>query len=136
MFGFEKRSHDDYNFANLTQRRLSEIDRVLKDKRDKARELADSATDLVRHYNKRYRDAHSRKPTLYKEGDYVLIRDTRVKPGESAKVKAKYKGPYQVHKSLDNNRYVIHDIPGFNVSSRPYNSIFSSDKLKFWVKPV
>jgi len=94
-----------------------------------------SATDLVRCYNKN-RDAHSRKSTLYKEGDYVLIRDTRTKPGESAKIKSKYKGPYVIHKSLGNNRYVIRDIPGFNVSSRPYNFILSSDKLKYWVKPV
>jgi len=91
---------------------------------------------MIRQYNKAYRDAHSRKPTVYKEGDYVLIRDTRAKLGESTKIKAKYRGPYEVHKSLGNNRYVVRDIPGFNINSRPYNSILSSNKLKFWVKPV
>jgi len=29
---------------------------------------------------------------MYKKGDYVLIRDTRVKPDENAKIKPKYKG--------------------------------------------
>jgi len=77
-----------------------------------------------------------RKPSIYKEGDYVLIRDTRIKPRENTKVKLKYKGPFVVHKVLGNNRYVIQDIPGYNVSSRPYNSILSSDKLKYWIKPV
>jgi len=135
MFGYEQRNHDDYNFS-IFVKRLSEIDSVLEKERAEARTLADSATDLVRHYNKDYKDTHSRKPTLYKEGDYVLIRDTRIKPGESAKVKASYKGPYVIYKSLGNNRYVIRDIPGFNISARPYNSILSSDKLKYWVKPV
>jgi len=109
---------------------------VLESERDKAREIADSATDLVRRYNKEYRDTHSRKPTLYQEGEYVLIRDVRTKPGESAKIKAKYKGPYMIHRSLGNNRYVIRDISGFNISTKPYNSILSSDKLKYWVKPI
>jgi len=38
MFGFEQRSHDDYNFARLIKR-LSEIDYILKDERDRAHEL-------------------------------------------------------------------------------------------------
>jgi len=44
---------------------------------------------------------------MYHENDYVLIRDIRIKPGENAKIKPKYKGPYMISKSLGNNRYVI-----------------------------
>jgi len=79
---------------------------------------------------------HRYIPSVYNEGDYVVIRDTRAKPGENPKIKPKYKGPYLVAKTLGNNRYVIRDIPGFNVSSRPYNSVLSSDKLKYWIKPI
>jgi len=81
-----------------------------------------------------YIDNHSRKPTIYKKGDYVLIRDSRLTVGESAKLKPKYKGPYLVEKSLGNNRYVITDIPGFNLTSRHLNTILSSDKIKYWIK--
>jgi len=135
LLGYEMRNHDDHDFASLTKQ-LSEIEHNLEKERSEAREIADSASDMIRQYNKTYRDAHSRKPTMYKEDDYVLIRDTHAKPGESSKIKAKYKGPYEIHKSLGNNIYVVRDIPGFNISSRPYKSILSSDKLKFWVKPV
>jgi len=135
MFGFEQRSHVDYDLANFTKK-LAEIDLNLEDVRNKARDVAKTATDMVRQYNKDYRDAHSRKTSKYQKGDYVLIRDTRTKPGENTKLKPKYKGPYMISKSLGNNRYVVCDIPGFNISSRPYNSILSSDKLKYWVKPV
>jgi len=81
-----------------------------------------------------YTDNHSRKPTVYRKGDYVLIRDSRSTIGESAKLKPKYKGPYLVEKCLGNNRYVITDIPGFNLTSRPLNTILSSDKIKYWIR--
>lgn len=68
--------------------------------------------------------------------DFVLIRELSSKPGENKKFKMKYKGPYQVSKVLNKNRYVITDIPGFNVTTKSYNSILSSDKLKRWIKPV
>jgi len=112
MFGFEQRSHDDYSFSCLTKQ-LSEIDSNLETDRAKARELAESATDLVRQYNKDYHDARSRKPFIYKDGEYVLVRDIRSKPGESVKIKANYKGPYIISKALANNRYVVRDIPFF-----------------------
>jgi len=135
MLGYEQRSHDDFKFSNLTKQ-LSEIDSDLDKDRAKARDQAEAATDLVRNYNKCYHDARMRKPSVYSQGDYVLIRDSRNKPGESSKIKTPYKGPYVVSKVLGNNRYVIRDIPGFNLSSKPYNTILSSDKLKYWVKPV
>jgi len=134
MFGYEQRGHADFNFAQLTKQ-LADIDSNLEDERNKARDIAGTASDLVRNYNKQYRDKHLQKPSMYKEGDYVLIRNTRIKPGENAKIKPRYKEPYMVAKLLGNNRYVIQDIPGFNISARPVNTILSSDKLKYWVKP-
>jgi len=71
---------------------------------------------------------------LYKDGEYVLLRDVRPIAGESTKLKPKYKGPYMIQKCLGNNRYIISDIPGFNLTSRPLNTIVSSDKIKHWVK--
>jgi len=55
---------------------------------------------------------------MYIEGDYVLVRNLQYKPGENAKLKPKCKDPYVIYKSLGNNRYVVHDIPGFNITSR------------------
>lgn len=134
MFGFEQRSHADFPLARFTKT-LADIDVTIEKERDKARDLANSATELIRNYNKKYRNARMRKSSVYHEGGYVMIRDTRVKRGENAKLKLKYKGPYMA-KSLGNNRYVIRDIPGFNVTAQPYNSILSSDKLKFRVKSI
>lgn len=86
-----------------------------------------------------------KKPSVYNEGDYVKIRDLRVKTdentkrklkykGKNVKFKPRYKGPYVVAKCLGNNRYVVKDIPGFNQTARPLDTILSSDKFKPWIR--
>ncbi|XP_026829817.1 uncharacterized protein LOC113563025 [Ooceraea biroi] len=62
--------------------------------------------------------------------------DTQSRPGENRKLKPNYKGPYVIAKALDKNRYVVKDIPGFNVTAKPYNSILSPDRIKPWIRPV
>lgn len=52
------------------------------------------------NYNKVYQDKYSFKPTLYNEGDYVLVRDTRTTPGVNNKLKSKYKKLYLFQKVL------------------------------------
>ncbi|KAL6420711.1 hypothetical protein ACFW04_013986 [Cataglyphis niger] len=49
----------------------------------------------------------------------LFMRDFHVKTGQSTKLKPRYKGPYMITKMLDKNRYVVQDIPDFNVSSKP-----------------
>lgn len=83
------------------------------------------------YYNERHK-----KPSQYKDEDYVLIRDSIIKPGEDKKLKPNYEGPYMVTKALRKNRYVIQNIPGFNITAKPYNSILSPDRIKPWVKPI
>lgn len=134
MLGYDQRNHTDRELTTFVNK-LAEIDRNVAETRDQARNIAEKATQDVQHYNKQYYDKRYRKPTLYKKGNYVLIRDLRSDPGVNRKLKPKYKGPYMIDKELGNNRYMIKDIPGFNLTPRPYNSILSSDKLKPWVKP-
>lgn len=135
LLGYQQRNHADANLCqfltNLVQSTI-DVDTI----RNNSRKLAVETTDKIRRYNKIYYDQVHRKPTQYKPGDYVLIRDSVFKPGEDKKFKPPYKGPYLVFKVLRKNRYVITDIPGFNITSRPYNSILSSDRMKPWVKPI
>jgi len=57
-----------------------------------------------------------------------------IKFDENKKFKPKYKEPYMVSKVLNKNRYVVTDIPGFNIVPKPYNSILSLDRIKSWIK--
>jgi len=133
MFGTDQRCHDDSLFARFTES-LKEVDANFEISRSQARDRASTASEVVRNYNKLYTDKHFKKLSSYKEGDYVMVRNTRSVPGEGTKIRPHYKGPYMVHKELGNNRYVVRDIPGFNVTSRPLNTILSSDRLKKWIR--
>jgi len=132
LLGYDLRNHADKKLqlfiegcvpADLSREQLREANR----------QLAAQATNKIKAYNKAYYDLQHKKPTIYSVGDLVMIRDVTLKPGEERKFKARYKGPYKVVKILKKNRYVITDIPGFNVVPRPYNSILSTDKLKPWI---
>jgi len=52
----------------------------------------------VKEYNKLYYNIKHKKPSRYNPGDYVLIRNSVLKLGESKKLKPKYKGPYMITK--------------------------------------
>jgi len=54
---------------------------------EELRNTAKQVTDSIRNYNNSYKDTRSKSPSVYREGDYVLIRDLRTKPGESSKLK-------------------------------------------------
>ncbi|XP_065358763.1 uncharacterized protein LOC135952674 [Calliphora vicina] len=76
------------------------------------------------------------KPTLYEQGDLVVVENEAAATGESRKLEPKYKGPYTIARILDKDRYLIEDVPGMSVTSRKFCSVFSSDKLKPWCRTL
>lgn len=54
--------------------------------------------------------------------------------GISPKLVPKFKGPYQVTKILRNNRYVIADIPGCQVTQRKYKGVWEPANMRLWRK--
>jgi len=135
LFGTDKREHCDSTLVNFLNN-LAKVELNFEQDRNVVRDIALEATKQIKEYNKEYYDERHRKPSQYKQGDYVLIRDSVIKSHEDKKLKPLYKGPYLVAKVLNKNRYVIQDIPGFNITAKPYNSILSTDRMKPWVKPV
>ncbi|XP_011858461.1 PREDICTED: uncharacterized protein K02A2.6-like [Vollenhovia emeryi] len=135
LLGYDSRNHPDIELMRFLEK-LADTHLTLETDRETCREIALQATDSIKRYNKSYYDEKHKKPSKYKIGDFVLIRDSTLKPGEERKFKPSYKGPYLVAKVLNKNRYVITDIPGFNITQKPYNSILSPDKFKPWIKPL
>jgi len=64
----------------------------------------------------------------------LIVRVTQNKPGLNKKLSPKYKGPYQIKTILKKNRFVVVDVPGYPLTSKPYNTILSPDKLKPWIR--
>ncbi|XP_067212257.1 uncharacterized protein [Linepithema humile] len=135
LFGFDQRGHIDKQLRNELEKQANDS-LSFDQQRDNTREVAVRTNERLKEYNKLYYDRQHKKPTVYTEGQYVLIRDLHQKVGINNKLKSNYKGPYVVKKILNKNRYVVTDIPGFNITQRPYNSILSPDKMKPWVKPL
>ncbi|XP_067215683.1 protein FAM200A-like [Linepithema humile] len=134
LFGIDQRKHSDRDLKLLIEE-LAKTYNTSIEQSDIVRDVAIQANDKLRQYNKLYYDKHHKKPTVYHEGDYVLVRDAQKKVGQNNKLKPNYKGPYVIAKCLDKNRYVVKDISGFNITQRPYNTILSPDKFKPWIKP-
>lgn len=64
----------------------------------------------------------------------MLIKVLQHKPGTNTKLAPKYKGPYQIKATLNKNRFVVTDVPGYNLTQKPLNTILSADKIKPWIR--
>lgn len=83
---------------------MAKIDLDFIKNREDARITAIKTANRFKKYNKFYYDEKQFRPSIYKPGDFVLIRDSFLKPGEDVKLKPKYKGPYMISKVLIKNR--------------------------------
>lgn len=73
---------------------------------------------------------------VYSVGDYVVIKNTDTSTNTNKKLIAKFRDPYIIHKILPNDRYVVRDIEGYQVTKIPYDGVLESDKLRLWVQPT
>lgn len=77
----------------------------------------------------------NRRPhAQFKEGDYVLIRNVDTTVGTNKKFIPKFRGPYQVHKVLPNDRYVIRDIENCQITQIPYDGIIEASRIRKYVE--
>lgn len=111
LLGYDQRNHEDRDLSDFVIR-LTNIDLELEKERAISRDVAWRATNRLKEYNKSCYDDRHKKLTQYNEGDFVFIRELQTKPGTNKKLKPKYKGPYQIAKALNKNKYVVTDIPG------------------------
>lgn len=100
VLGYDQKNYADRKLVNLL-RKTAESQDFYDNVRDNQRLLALKTTKKLKEYNKIYFDKRHKSPTQYKSGEYVLVRDTTVKPGENKKIKPAYKSLYLVKKALN-----------------------------------
>jgi len=44
----------------------------------------------------------------------------------------RFKGPYQVERVLRNNRYIVRDIDGFQLTQAPYRGTWEAANIRPW----
>lgn len=59
-----------------------------------------------------------------------MIKNIINMPGINKKLFAKYRGPYEVEKVLPNDRYVIKDIEGLQLTRLPYKGVSSPANMR------
>lgn len=101
---------------------------------DKIRVGASEQIEKSQRQNEVQYAKRSFPPAIYKEGDFVVIRNVDTTVGRNKKLIPKYKGPYVIHKVLENDRYVIRDIENCQLTQLPYNGVLEAARLKLWKK--
>ena len=130
LFGVEQIGETN-DHLRLILEEMQEPERNLDIIREEAGKMitASQATNEKRFNEKR------KEPTDYNVGDYVMVRNVDTTAGINKKLLPKFKGPYEVKKILDYDRYVIGDIDGFQITQIPYTGIFAPEHMKPYVKP-
>lgn len=129
LFGVRQRNHVESDLERYLQNLNEQADRDL----EKIRNDAVGKIKQLQEYNKTKYDAKCKRNTSYKEGDLVAIRTVKV-AGENSKLKAKYRGPYLIKKVLDNNRYIVTDLEGYQVTSTYFDGTFDPLNLRMYAK--
>lgn len=96
------------------------------------RQKANNRILAAQNYNESYYNSKHAEAPKFEIGNYVVISNIDVTPGINKKLLPKYKVPYVVKKVLANDRYVIGDIEGFQITQRPFEGIFDSGHMKLW----
>lgn len=88
------------------------------------------------NYNFQYFDRTHIPANEFEEGEFVVIKNIDSTIGKNKKLIPLYRGPYTIAKKLANDRYLVRDIDGCQITQMPYNGILEADKLKKWVQPL
>lgn len=119
LFGINQRGKTDDNIVEYLNETVNNCTRNLAEMRTKASEHIQKAQNVyIENAN-----AKRRKPTEYKEGDYVMVRNFDTTKGVSPKLVPRFKGPYVIIKALRNQRYILADIEGCQVTQKKYEGV-------------
>ena len=128
LFGLCQRGTFNDYVREFMENEINVSDRNLIALRTKADTKLQKAQDrYADNANKKRKDAHE-----YQLGDYVILRNFDSTKGISTKVIPLFKGPYEVIKVLRNDRYVVADIEGFQVTQRRYEGVWEPKNMRLW----
>lgn len=99
-----------------------------KENLETIREKANRNIENLQNYSKSSVDKKRKNITMYKEGDFIVLKKIA-----THKLAEKFQGPYVIKKVLPNDRFLITDIEGFQVSSLPFESVCSPNNMKKWL---
>lgn len=124
LFGVEQRGQIVDGIREYVLEFNDEI-RDIEDIRNKATEKIGRAQE----YNEKYVNSKRKAAREYTEGDLVMVKNFDTSGG---KLMPAYRSPYRIVRRLRNDRYVVADIEGCQISQRPYTGTWEAANMKPW----
>lgn len=130
LFGIEQRGTIVDEFTEyLEQRSVTNAPIDL----EKSRNDASQAILKSQKRNLEYFNEHHKPAKQFGVGDYVVIKNVDTSVGTNKKFIPKFRGPYEIKKKLEHDRYVIEDIEDFPITQMPYHGVLDSTRLRKWI---
>ena len=130
LFGIRQKGKNIDSVREYLENTNNSDDRDLQN----VRAQAQVNTTLSQEYNKKHYDKYRKKGHQFSVGDYVMVKNFDSTPGVARKLIPSFKGPYEIDKKLRNDRYLLKDIAGFQVSQKPYHGVWEAANLRPWHK--
>ena len=125
LFGGEQKGKMNDCVREILEERMV-YERDLSEMRENAsKKIEKNQMMNKQNYDKKRKGVHP-----YEVDDYVMIRNIDTTPGVSKKLIPKFKGPYQITKILDKDRYIVKDVDNFQVTQRQYEGVIAPDNMK------
>lgn len=106
LFGVDQRGPNvDYLTEYLNNEEVNIINRDL----ESFRKQASVNIEKGQQYSQRWFSEHCKPAKMYNVGDFVVVRNVNTSMGNK-KFIPKFRGPYIIHKLLQNDRYIVRDI--------------------------
>lgn len=132
LFGYKLRTSNSTIIPEILSREIEE-ENYLKDRQSK-RGKAGEEIKKNQARAKTYYDNKRKEHIQYRKGDLVMMERGVPPQDRLPKMGSKYVGPFRVHKVLDNDRYVVKDIPGCQLTQKAYEGVLPPERLKPWVR--
>lgn len=128
LFGEKQRGIVNDSIRPVLDQTIGVVQRDLYEIRERAStNIGKQQAASERYYNLRHKPA-----TVYRAGDYVVIRNTDTTPCINKKLIPKFKGPLIIKRVLDHDRYIVGDIEGFQLTQRAFETTVGPDQMKLW----
>jgi len=125
LFGVSQRGHVHDALKEYVEEQTE------PDVRDLVKIQTDAAGKIkkTREYNEEYVNKKCKAARDYSEGDLVMIQNFETTGGRLVPA---YRGPYRIIRKLRNDRCIVADVEGCQVSQRPYQGTWEASKMKPW----